>query len=159
MWDPPSHMMINDKSMDVRFQSAMVSQRFCVRHTTSNETWSILRPWRNPCGLCIHLAFTYSVGPSSVVSNELGLAPSFPPMTVVEVQWSWALRGGLHHRHELVPRKMPYPRYEFMVYISWSKFLKNWFTKAIGPLTRYKPNVDQEECPCGKKWMCWFFLI
>jgi hypothetical protein len=24
------------------------------------------------------------------------------------------------------------PRYEFMVYISWSEFLKNWFTKPLG---------------------------
>ena len=25
------------------------------------------------------------------------------------------------------------PRYEFMVYISWSEFLKKWFTKPLGP--------------------------
>jgi len=47
-------------------------------------------PCRNPCKLCIHLAFTNSVGPSSVVrSGELG--PPFPPMRVLEVEWSRAL--------------------------------------------------------------------
>jgi len=36
-------------------------------------------PCRNSCRLYIHLAFTYYVGPSSVVCNELGLASPFPP--------------------------------------------------------------------------------
>ena len=40
---------------------------------------------RNPCRLSIHLAFTYSVGPSSVLWSELGPAPHFPPMRVLEV--------------------------------------------------------------------------
>ena len=31
--------------------------------------------------------------------------------------------------------------------------------KAFGPLTRCKPNVDHEERPCTKKWMCWFFIF
>ena len=31
-------------------------------------------------------------------------------------------------------------------------------SKASGPLTGCKPNVDQEEWPCTQKWMCWFFL-
>ena len=44
----------------------------------------------NPCRLYIHLAFTYSVGPSSIVQSELGPAPPFPPIRVLEVQWSWA---------------------------------------------------------------------
>jgi hypothetical protein len=48
-------------------------------------------PYRNPCTLYIHLAFTYFVGPSSVVWNELGLAPPFPPMRVFVVQWLRAL--------------------------------------------------------------------
>ena len=34
---------------------------------------------------------TYSVGPSSVVWSELGPAPPFPPMRVLEVYWSRAL--------------------------------------------------------------------
>jgi hypothetical protein len=50
-----------------------------------------LMPHRNPCRLYIHLAFTYSVGPSSVVWSELGPAPPFPPMRMLEVYWSWAL--------------------------------------------------------------------
>ena len=36
-------------------------------------------PCRNPCGLYIHLAFTYSVGPSNVVWSVIGPAPPFPP--------------------------------------------------------------------------------
>ena len=48
-------------------------------------------PCRNPCKLYIHLAFNYSIGPSSVVWSELGPAPPFPPMRVLEVQWSRAL--------------------------------------------------------------------
>ena len=30
--------------------------------------------------------------------------------------------------------------------------------KAFGPFTRCKPNADQEEWPCTKKWMCCFFF-
>ena len=44
-----------------------------------------------PCGLYIHVTFTYSVGPSSIVRSELGPAPPFPPMRVLKVEWSWAL--------------------------------------------------------------------
>ena len=40
----------------------------------------------------LHLALTYSVGPSSIVWSELGPAPPFPPMRVLEVQWSHALK-------------------------------------------------------------------
>ena len=51
------------------------------------ETWPIWRCiGRNPRRLYIHLAFTCSVGPSSIVWSELG-----PAMRVLEVQWSWAL--------------------------------------------------------------------
>ena len=48
-------------------------------------------PCRNPCRFYIHLAFTYYIGPSSVEWSELGPAPSFPPMRVLEVYWSRAL--------------------------------------------------------------------
>ena len=48
-------------------------------------------PYRNPCIFYTHLAFSYSVGPASVVWSELGPAPPFPPMRVQEVQWSRAL--------------------------------------------------------------------
>ena len=50
---------------------------------------------RNPCGLYIHLAFSYFVGPSSVVWGESGPVPPFPPMRVLEVKWSQALSLGL----------------------------------------------------------------
>ena len=53
-----------------------------------------LMPYRNPCSLYIHLAFTYSSGPLSVVWSELGPALPFPPMRVLEVQWSRALSLG-----------------------------------------------------------------
>ena len=46
---------------------------------------------RNPCWLHIHLAFTYSIGPSSVLWSELGPAPPCPPMRVLIVLWSRAL--------------------------------------------------------------------
>ena len=46
---------------------------------------------RHLCRVYIHLSFTYSAGPSSVVWTELGLAPPFPPMRVLEVKWSRAL--------------------------------------------------------------------
>ena len=40
---------------------------------------------RNPCRIYIHLAFTYSVGPSSVVWSEFGPAPLF---STNESAWS-----------------------------------------------------------------------
>jgi len=46
---------------------------------------------RKPCRLCTHLAFTYSVGPSSVVWSKLGPALAFPLKRVLEVSWSRAL--------------------------------------------------------------------
>ena len=59
----------------------------------SKWPWNMihLMPCRNPCGLYIHHAFTYSVGPSSVVWSKLGPAPPFPPLRVLEVYWSRAL--------------------------------------------------------------------
>ena len=60
----------------------------------SKWPWNMIHsmPCRNPCRLYIHLAFTYSIGPSNVVwSSELGRAPSFPPMRVLRVGWSRAL--------------------------------------------------------------------
>ena len=38
-------------------------------------------------------------------------------------------------------------------------FLELSIYKASGPLTRCKPNVDQKEWPCTKKWSCWFFFL
>ena len=50
-----------------------------------------LVPRRNACRLYIHLTFTYSVGPSSIVWSERGLALPLPPMRVLEVWRSRAL--------------------------------------------------------------------
>ena len=49
----------------------------------------------------------------------------------------------------------------FMVRLPWSNLdglisLKKSIYKVFGSLTRCKPQVDQEEWPCTKKWMCWF---
>ena len=86
----------------MNIRSAMVSQ-FCVRPTSTHEmifenipsdheTWSIEYHVR------IHVdntpilhSHTHSLGPSSAVWNELGRAPLFPPMRVLEVWWSRAL--------------------------------------------------------------------
>ena len=59
----------------------------------SEWSWNMihLMSRRNPCWLYMHLAFTYSVGPSSVVWSELEPASPFPPMRVLEVEWSRAL--------------------------------------------------------------------
>ena len=77
----------------------MMVSRFCVRSPRggfwkkSKWPWNMvqLMPCRNPGRLYIHFAFTYFVGPSSIVWSELGPAPSFPPMRVLEVKWSWDL--------------------------------------------------------------------
>ena len=50
-----------------------------------------------------------------------------------------------------------------MVRLGCPTFMIRFFPKPLyrffGPLTTCKPNVDQEEWPCTKKWMCWLFLI
>ena len=66
----------------------------------------------------------------------------------------FTLRARLHHG----PWKMAL----FHGLTWWSNFhdpicLKNPVYKAFEPLTRCKPNVDQEEWPCTKKWMCLLF--
>ena len=52
----------------------------------SKWPWNMihLMPCRNPCRLYIHFAFTYSIGPSSVVWSELGPALPFPLMRVLK---------------------------------------------------------------------------
>jgi hypothetical protein len=56
-----------------------------MKHDSFDAMYRIL------CRLYIHLAFTYSVGPSSVVRSELGPTPPSPPMRVLKVPWSHAL--------------------------------------------------------------------
>jgi hypothetical protein len=60
----------------------------------SKWPWDMIHsmPCRNPCRLYIHLAFTYFVGASRVVWSELGPVAPFPPMRVLEVQWSRPLK-------------------------------------------------------------------
>ena len=59
----------------------------------SKWPWNMIQlmSCRTPCRLYIYLVVTYSVGPSSVVWSEFGPAPPFPPLRVLEVQWSHAL--------------------------------------------------------------------
>ena len=54
---------------------------------SDHEPWTMIQlmPCRNPCRLYIHLPFTYSVCPSSVVWSEIGPAPPFSPMRVLVV--------------------------------------------------------------------------
>ena len=59
----------------------------------SRWPWNMIHsmPCRNPCKLYIHLAFTCSIGRSSVVWS-LGLAPPFPPIrALLKVYWTRAL--------------------------------------------------------------------
>ena len=54
----------------------------------SKWPWNTIHwmPHTNPCRVYIHLTFTYSYGPSSIVwSSELGPAPPFLPTRVLEV--------------------------------------------------------------------------
>ena len=69
--------------MVVSVQSAMV---FGFRVRPTSKRWFLKTiqvtmkhdPFNpNPCRLYIHLAFTYSVSPSSVVGSELGPGPPF----------------------------------------------------------------------------------
>ena len=91
-----SHMIkIERTNSCVSVRSAMVT-RCCVRPTPKKwflkivqvtmKTWCIwCHVGVNPCRLYIHLAFTNSGDPPSVVWRELGPAPPFPPMRVLEV--------------------------------------------------------------------------
>ena len=90
-----SHTIGWNKSTVVSVHSAMVS-RFCDKpnsfqmvfknHPSDHETWSNgCRVGIHPCRLYIHLAFTYFGGLSRVVVSELGRAPPFPPMRVLEM--------------------------------------------------------------------------
>ena len=72
-----SHMLKQSKPTVANIQNAMVSTWFCVRPTSTrwflknnpsdHATWCIRRHVTTPYRLHIHLAFTYSIGPSSVV--------------------------------------------------------------------------------------------
>ena len=37
------------------------------------------------------------------------------------------------------------------------RYFKKNNIESLWAFNRCKPNVDQEEWPCTKKWMCWFF--
>ena len=68
------------------------------------------------------------------------------------------LRGCLYHGSWSCPMLDGiFPWSHFIVTLPWFNFFK-CILKAFGPLTRCKPNVDQEKWPCTEKWMCWFFL-
>ena len=39
----------------------------------------------------------------------------------------------------------------------YGQIYENVIFKAFEPLIRCKLNMDQEEWPCTRKWMCWYF--
>jgi hypothetical protein len=45
----------------------------------------------------------------------------------------------------------------YMVQLPWSGILRKNNVESLWAFNRCKPNVDQEEWPCTKKWMCWSF--
>ena len=69
--------------------------RFCVGPTSKKWFIKIVQMTIKHVGIHVEftsiLPFTYFVGPSSVVCSELGPAPPFPPMRVLEVYRSQAL--------------------------------------------------------------------
>ena len=73
------------------------------------------------------MLFTYDLGPVYTMYHEVG-----------------TMEDGL------------FPWSDFMIQTSMVLFLKESSYKACGPLTRCKPNVDQEEWPCTKKWIHFF---
>ena len=94
-----SHTIKWNKPTVMSVRSAMVSW-FCVVPISKSLFSKIIQvtikrdpfdAMYGPCRLHIHLAFTYFVGPSSVVWSKLGPGPPFPPMRVLEVHWLWAL--------------------------------------------------------------------
>ena len=123
------------------FWSAIVSW-FCVTFTSkkwfqkqSKWPWNMihLMTFRNPCRLCIHLAFTYFIRPSS----ELGPAPPYPPMRVLEVQWLHALS----HVWEMANR--------------WSSFTSN--SIALGRGLGCSTNIHSIHS--GQLWIPEFFFF
>ena len=88
-----SHKIQYSNPKVVRFWSAMVSE-YCVRPTKWPWNMIPLMLCKTSCGPNIHLAFTYSVGPSNVVWSELGPAQPFPTN---ESAWS-AMVTGLQSR-------------------------------------------------------------
>jgi hypothetical protein len=88
-----SHIIKLNKSTIVSIRSDMVSW-FVLSLPPKDDSWKwFMWSWnmthmisrRNSCRLYIHLAFTYSIGPSTVVWIKLGPALPFPPMKVLEV--------------------------------------------------------------------------
>ena len=65
-----------------RFVSSLPPRDGFWNSPSDHETWCIGCHTRIHV---VHLAFTYYVGPSSVMCSELGLALPFPPMRVLEV--------------------------------------------------------------------------
>ena len=62
------------------------------------------------------------------------------------------VRGCLHHGPWSCPMsKGIFSMVPFHVNISMGRFLKNaWILEVVGPMTRCRPNVDQEKWPCTR---------
>ena len=92
-------------------------------------------PCKNPCRRYIHLAFTHSVGPSSIVvwKSELGPAPPFPPMRVLEAYWSRAL-SLVWEVALMSPRKLREPSFYSFLWELWAQGIE-----GEGPTTTLYP--------------------
>ena len=67
---------------------AFLQELVLKNNPSDHETWSIrCHVWVHVDVTSILHSLTYSVGPSSIVWSELGPAPPFPLMRVLEVQW------------------------------------------------------------------------
>ena len=102
----------------------------------------------------------YSLWVSSSVSTSTGsiliertsTGSSVTPLTMI-------FRAGLHYGSwSRTMEEGLFRRFEFMVRLPWFHFFKKTGFESLGSHTRCKLNVDQEESPCAKKWMCWCFL-
>ena len=130
-----------------------VSQK--ISAVTLNTTFSVVGTYEPYCTIFpLHLDDFFLIHTRIWWANNLRRNP---PLVICKYEFwsitSVALRAGLHHG-----------RWHFsMVWLdgptSMVWFLKKSIYKAFGPLTRCKSNVDQEEWPCIKMWMCWLFLI
>jgi len=96
-----------------------------------------LMPCRNPCRFYIHLVFTYSIGPSSVVwSSELGPAPPFPPMRVLDVEWSRALSLVCEVAPSTPWNHKRVAQHNTRKMLCWHKLHKDQSTQVMGLVTR-----------------------
>ena len=117
-------------------------------HTYSVQNRTGKKRCENRIFLYLSIYLSVYMGVYFIATHALHLQPVYimddevGPWKVdfIHWPWSWAMEDG------------HFPWSDLMVWI----FVKSNF-KTFGPLTGCTPNVDQEEWPCTKKWMCRFF--